>query len=98
MHESNHFACQEARLLTFTHLLNKVKINSIHRIFMKACSFIDKIRNYLSVSSEILADVRKVLRSMYDVDSVFDNDLCAIFSGIEYVQNHESQMRGPLEV
>ena len=47
MHESNHFACQEARLLTFDHLINKLKITFVFRILMKKFDFLDKFFSYL---------------------------------------------------
>ena len=34
-----------------------------------------------------------MLYEEYDIDSFYDNDIAAIFSRIEYKQNHESQMR-----
>ena len=48
-HESNHFACQEASLLMFSHLLNKVMFTSALRIFNKPCSFIYKSMDFLRV-------------------------------------------------
>ena len=31
-HESNHYACQEAQLLTFEHFLNRLKIQFMFRL------------------------------------------------------------------
>ena len=33
---------------------------------------------------------------MYQIDDLFDNDKQAVVSRVAYVQNHESQMRGPV--
>ena len=34
MHESNHYACQEANLLTFQHFVNKLKIGTLYCFFV----------------------------------------------------------------
>ena len=95
-HESNHYACQEAKLLIFQHLINKLKINTAYRFFKKPCRFFDKILEFLMASSEFLKEINELLVHTYDVDSLLDNDLYALYARIEFVQNHESQMRGPL--
>ena len=92
-HESNHFACQEAHLLTFQHLINKLKIMATIRLFSEPCALIRKIRDYMYISSFLFNEVSDILRRDYDVDSVLDDDRDAIFSRICFVQNHEKQMR-----
>ena len=42
-HKSNHYSCQEAKLLTFKHLLNSSKINAAIRLFSRPCEFIRKL-------------------------------------------------------
>ena len=93
MHESNHYACQEANILMFRHLLNKMKITTIYRFIMRPCTFIYKAISFFKISSAILCDVRTILMKTYQVDSLFDNDINAIFSRIQFTQNHESQLR-----
>ena len=92
-HESNHYACQEASLLMFDHFINKLKICATIRFFKKPCRFIEKIIPYLNVSSKLLNDVLSILESVYDCDSLFDNDLMALTSRIHFTQNHEEQLR-----
>ena len=62
----------------------------------KPCNFILKILDFFMLSSMFLKDVYSILRDTYNVDSLFLNDKQAIISRIGFVQNHESQMRGPL--
>ena len=50
-HESNHYACQEARLLTFKHLLNKIRIMTALRFYNFPCDYFRKISYFLNVSS-----------------------------------------------
>ena len=92
-HESNHFACQEAGILMFKHLLNKIKYLTVLRFFTKPCYFIEKNDRFLILSSVLLNEVSNTLKNCYGVHSLFDNDKDAILSRIEYVQNHELQMR-----
>ena len=92
-HESNHFACQEASLLTFQHLLNKNKIMFASRILMKPCHFIQKNMNYFILSSFFLRNVYTLLNNVYDMDSLLYNDRDAINARICFIQNHERQMR-----
>ena len=92
-HENNHYACQEANILMFNHYLNKLKICATIRLYRNPCKFIEKVAPYLTVSSVLLREVLKILESLYDCDSLFDNDLMAIISRIHFIQNHETQLR-----
>ena len=40
-------------------------------------------------------DVDGLLVHTYDVDSLLDNDLYALYARIEFIQNHESQNERP---
>ena len=93
MHESNHYACQESNLLTFKHLLNKMKIDAAVRFMLKPCNFIKNLAHFLKISSVMIKEVTGVLNNTYDIDSLFDNDTDAILSRIRFVQNSEQQMR-----
>ena len=91
--ERNHFACQEANILMLDHLLNKIKINTAVRFLLKPCNFISKILDFLYLSSALVRDVLRILRDVYDVEFLLDNDFQAILSRIWFVQNHEEQRR-----
>ena len=92
-HESNHFACQEADLLMFNHLINKIKISAAFRIFKKPCCFMEKVRPFLYATSTLLREILEIIDLNYQMDSLFDNDIHAIMARISFVQNHEEQMR-----
>ena len=93
MHESNHFACQETNLLLFNHLINKLKIGAFYRFMLKPCQMIQKAGIFLRFFSVMAMSVVKILYEEYDIPSLYDNDIDAIFSRIQYKQNHEAQMR-----
>ena len=93
MHESNHYACQESNLLTFKHLVNKMKVDAAVRFILKPCNFIENLTHFLKISSVMIKEVTGILNDIYDIDSMFDNDTDAILSRIHFVQNHEQQMR-----
>ena len=96
-HESNHYACQEASLLTFEHLLNKIRIDTIMRFFGAPCDFIEKISYILEISSEFLRETSDIFLNKYSIGSILENDRDAIVSRIWYVQNHEAQMRESID-
>ena len=97
-HESNHYACQQAQLLIFKHLLNKLKIMFLFRLYFSPCIFIEKIMKHISVSSVLFNEVDRFSSEFYQIYDLLDNDRQAVVSRVLYVQNHESQMRGPLNV
>ena len=92
-HESNHFVCQEASLFTFEHLLNKLKLFLILRVFIDPCAFVEKTFNFLMLSSVFLNEIRDVFIDKYDIELLFEQDRDSVISRIAYVQNHETPMR-----
>ena len=97
-HESNHYACQQAQTLTFEHFLNSLKMQFMLRLNSSPCPFIEKILKYLSVSSVFFREVIDVSADKYQIDDLIENDRQAVVSRVSFVQNHESQMRGPVDV
>ena len=93
-HESNHFACELANMWTFDHFRNKSLIFFATRMLENSCKFICKQRNHFFTCSYLIREVYDILNDKYNVDSLLTNDKDAIKSRINYVQNHESQMRG----
>ena len=92
-HESNHYACQESNLFTFSHFINKMKISAALRFLLKPCVFIEKNKHFLYISSVMFNEVIDILKETYDVDSFLDNDFDAILSRIQFIQSREQQMR-----
>ena len=95
-HESNHYACQQAQLLTFEHFLNNLKIQFMFRLCMSPCIFIEKTMKYLFVSSVFFSEVTTFSSDKYQIGNLLENDRQAVVSRIAFVQNHETQMRGPV--
>ena len=93
-HESNHYACQEAHLFTFEHLVNKIKISTAYRLSKNPCEFFVKVKDFMKFSSVLYTDVHELLQRKYGVDSLIDNDYEALIARIGFIQNHEEQMRG----
>ena len=94
-HESNHYACQEAHLFTFEHLVNKIKISTAYRLITNPCDFFIKVKDFMKFSSALFRDVHELLQEKYGVDSLIDNDCEALIARITFIQNHKEQMRGP---
>ena len=92
-HESNHYACQEARLFTFDHLISKIRIHAGLRFMESPCDFIFKNLNFFRISSFYFKELRLLASSKYDIESLSENDKDAILSRIIFIQNHEPQTR-----
>ena len=97
-HESNHYACQEARMYTFENLINNNKIQFMFRLYMKPCNLMRKLWSYLLVSSEFFQDVNEIACKKYGINDLLENDMDAVKSRILFVQNHETQMRSIAEL
>ena len=62
------------------------------------CDYVKKIIDYMYVSSFLLSDTYKIIKDMYQMDSLMENDFEAIIARIAYVQNHENQSREPVDL
>ena len=60
---------------------------------INSCKIVQKTSAFLKISSVLVESVREMLYDEYDVVSLFDDDIDAIFSRIQFKQNHEAQMR-----
>ena len=60
-HESNHYACQEAHLFTFEHLVNKIKVSTAYRLIKSPCEFFIRVNDFMKFSSVLYRDVFKLL-------------------------------------
>ena len=92
-HESNHYACQEARMLMFDHFVFSLKVNFLLRLYRYPCEFIRKNLHFLLISSVFFNEINALASLKYNIDNLFDNDKDAIFARICYVQNHETPLR-----
>ena len=91
--ESNHKACQLADLMTFNHLMNWNKIRFAYKIIVHPFKFIEKSLLNVTDSLCLTREVDTILSQSYNVYSLMENDIEAIKSRINYVQNHEPRMR-----
>ena len=92
-HESNHYACEQAQIFTFEHLLFWIKVNFWLRLQKSTCNFINKTKNFLCVSSVLIGELSSSASIKYDISDLLDNDRDAILSRIWYIQNHEEPLR-----
>jgi hypothetical protein len=90
--ESNHVICNETGFLTFDHLINYVKLNSMFRILIKPCRFVQK--NIIPLSRGILSrNLCGIFKNVYGVVDIYNNDICALKARIWRVQNCEDSLR-----
>ena len=55
-------------------------------------STLKKLKYYIKFSSEIKRNITKIFRAEYDMIDVFDNDLDAIMSRIDFSQMNEPRL------
>ena len=92
-HESNHYACQEAQMLTFNPYMNKIKIMTVLRLFKSPCASIAKNISFWTISSSFYAEIADIFLKEYGIENIMDNDRDAIVSRIWFIQNREGTMR-----
>ena len=92
-HESNHYACQEAEMLTFEHFINKKRFMTVLRMFQSPCVSVAKNLPFFKVSSSFFSEISDIFFKKYSIDDLVNNDKDAIISRIWFVQNHEETMR-----
>ena len=68
------------------------------RLYMRPCNLIKKLLNYLSLSSEFFKEVNDIASKKYGMVDLLENDIDAVKSRIQFVQNHEIQMRTAVEL
>ena len=85
--ESNHLICEVAGLITFNHHLNLSKIKFIHRTFNNPPYFIKKNFYFMFLNSQLLNEAYSILKNVYKVDDLLNNDLQALKSRVCYVHN-----------
>ena len=78
--------------------MNKNKIQFAFRLYTRPCNFIEKLCKYLLVSSDFLREVNDIAIKKYEIVEVLENDIEAVLSRIIFVQNHETPMRGIVEI
>ena len=66
------------------------------RFIDKPCDFVDKVINFIKLSSVMIREVNVILEEKYQIDSLIENDKDSVTSRIWFIQNRESQMREPV--
>ena len=64
-----------------------MKIDAALRVFCKPCIFFQTLGHFMNISSVMVRKVHDILKSVYEIDSLLDNDYDA---RIWFVQNHEN--------
>ena len=83
----NHLVCEFLGLVTLEHQLNIERIRFIYKIFQNPPIFLKKNYNYFRQSSYFFYDVSFIIKKIYDIDDLLDNDLDAILARVIYVHN-----------
>lgn len=92
-HESNHAICEQARLMTFKHYLNYIRIMFALRTMNNPCNCILTNFCYFKYHSHFMNDIKSMARTVYQIEDICNNDKDAIESRISFVQSREERMR-----
>ena len=87
--EHNHPICKITNNLTFDHLINKIILKFVFKLYKKPCKFVYKCYSFLKDHSNILNETNEILKSKYNVlTSILENDINAVIARIYYVFNY----------
>ena len=90
--DSNHLACEIVRVNIFKHLQAKRMYKYCWSLMNSKNSTLKKLKYYINFSSDIKRNITKIFRVEYNVIDVFDNDLDAIMSRIDFTQMNEPRL------
>jgi hypothetical protein len=86
---NNHDTCEEARINTFKHFVNKKIICHATNLFKSKSPCFIPLKNYFIQSSIFRNDIIKLFFEEYQIDNVFNNDIDAVLSRIDFVEARE---------
>ena len=92
-HVSNHEICNICDILMFKHYVNSKVISFTYKLLKSDNACLLPHKYYFCNCSEVLKNVNEILKGIYGVLTIKDNDLDALKARIMYVQNHEDRLR-----
>ncbi len=91
IHTSNHLICEKTGFFVFKHLINWKMISFFFKLIRtESKCFLPHICHFLSYS-ELIRNVKEIFFDDYNIINVFENDIDAIRSRIEFVQSREER-------
>ena len=87
--DSNHLACSIVGVPVFRHLLAWSCLSLYNRMFKTRSPCVSRFRYFYRYRSLMSSRVRELFRSIYNINEIFDNDLAAIKSRINYIERNE---------
>ena len=89
MYHNNHDAAMLSGQLLMKHLVMSRAISLLFRLSFSDSICLLDLRNYFMYDSIMSKNIRNNLKNTYEIESIFENSLCAIKSRIMFVQNNE---------
>ena len=86
---SNHVACDLTDLPIFIHHINSKLISYLFSIIHSNSKCLAPLKMYFRYSSNILINAEKIFKRKYCVSNILGNDLDALKSRINFIQNNE---------
>ena len=88
-YERNHVVCKAANMDTFRHFISKKIISFAFNFLNSKSECMVGVKTYFRYFSFFAKEVEHIFAKMYGINNVFDNDLLAVFSRIDYIQDRE---------
>ena len=87
--DSNHLACSIVGVPVFRHLLAWSCLCLYSRMFKTNSPCISRFKYFFRYNSFLSTNVRELFSSYYNVSDIFNNDLIAIKSRIDFIERNE---------
>jgi hypothetical protein len=88
---SNHDICDQTGLLLFKHLLNFRMVSYLFQIRNSKSECLTPYIHHLTHYSSMAVNVKNIFANLYGISDIFDNDIEAIYSRINFVQQREER-------
>ena len=89
--DSNHTACERSNMPIFKHFLNSRILSFSIGLLNSNSRCLDSLKYYIRYDSFLIRRVNEIFKSQYNVENVFNNDIEAVRSRINFIQRTEER-------
>lgn len=88
-YHSNHIICKEANILTFKHFISTKILNFVINLVNGKNNCLKQLKYYFMNDAITINKFKKYFEENYNISNIFENDLDALHSRIQYVEKNE---------
>ena len=89
-YHNNHDAASMSGLMLFKHLIASRCISFLFQLIRNKSACLVDLKDYFKYDSFMSKTMRKYFNAKYNIDNIFENELCAIKARIRFVQRNEA--------